>query len=72
MLRSHDEYIKSSFTDQQFALVQRIAGNLPVEQRAAFIEKTAAYMRMHGGYDHAVDVVERAMDLALRDITRAA
>jgi hypothetical protein len=24
-------------TDQQFALVQRIAGNLPVEQRAAFM-----------------------------------
>jgi hypothetical protein len=70
--RKHDEYIKSSFTDQQFALVQRIAGNLPVEKRAAFIEKTAAYMRMHGGYDHAVDVVERAMDLALRDVTQSA
>ena len=71
MLRSHDEYIKSSFTDQQFARLQRIAGNLPIEQRASFIEKTAAYMRMHGGYDD-VDVVERAMDLALRDITQSA
>jgi hypothetical protein len=70
--RTHDEYIKSSFTDQQFAMLQRIAGNLPIEQRAAFIEKTAAYMRMHGGYDHAVDVVERAMDLALRDVTQSA
>ena len=66
MLRSHDEYIKTSFTDQQFVRLQRIAGNLPIEQRAAFIEKTVAYMRMHGGYDDAVDVVERAMDLALR------
>jgi hypothetical protein len=72
MLRSHDEYIKSSFTDQQFARLQRIAGNLPIEQRAAFIEKTAAHMRMHGGYDDAVDVVERAMDLALRDISQSA
>jgi hypothetical protein len=31
-------------TDQQFAPVQRIAGNLPVEQRAAFIEKAATTM----------------------------
>jgi hypothetical protein len=29
------------FTDEEFALVQRIAGNLPVENRAAFIAKTA-------------------------------
>jgi hypothetical protein len=61
-----------SFTDEQFALLQRIAGNLPVEQRAAFIEKTAEYMRLHGGYDDAIDAVELAVDLALRDVTQAA
>jgi hypothetical protein len=27
-------------------------------------------VRLHGGYDDAVDVVELAVDLALRDITR--
>jgi len=62
----------TTFTDQQFALVQRIAGNLPVEKRAAFVEKAAAYVRLHGGYDDAVDVVELAMDLALPDITQSA
>jgi hypothetical protein len=62
-----------SFTDEEFALVRRIAGNLPVEQRATFIEKTAAYMRLHDGdYDDAVDVVELAVDLAPRDVTRSA
>jgi hypothetical protein len=58
-----------TFTDEEFTLVQRIAGNLPVEKRAAFIEKTAAYMRLHGDYD---DAVELAVDLALRNITQSA
>jgi hypothetical protein len=60
------------FTDEEFVMVQRIAGNLPVEKRAAFIEKTAAYLRLHGDYDDAVDVVELAVDLALRDVTQSA
>jgi hypothetical protein len=59
-------------TDRRFDLVQRIAGNLPVEQRAAFIEKATEYMRLHGDYDDAVNAVELAVDLALRDITQAA
>jgi hypothetical protein len=61
-----------SFTDEQFAVVQRIARNLPAEQQAHFIERVSAYMRSRGGYDDAVDVVELAVDLALRDITQSA
>jgi hypothetical protein len=52
--------------------VQRIAGNLLVEKRTVFIEKAAAYMRLHGGYGDAVDVVKLAVDLALRDVTQSA
>jgi hypothetical protein len=59
-------------TDEEFALVQRIAGDLPVDKRAAFIEKTAAYLEWHGFYDDAPDALERAVDLALRDVTQSA
>jgi hypothetical protein len=63
----------TTFTEEEFALVQRIAGNLPAEKRAAFIEKVAGYMRLHGDYDDdAPDAVELAVDLALRDVTQSA
>lgn len=62
----------ASFDDQQFALLQRIAGDLPVEKRTAFIEQTAAYLEWHGFYDDAPDAFERAVDLALRYVTQSA
>lgn len=34
----------ASFTEEEMALLQRVAGNLPVEKRAQFLELTAAYM----------------------------
>ena len=64
--------IAASFTEEEMALVQRTAGNLPVEKRTQFLELTAAYMRQHGAYDDAVDVVELAVDLALRAVTQSA
>jgi hypothetical protein len=33
-----------SLTDQQLAVLMQVAGNLPVEKRAEFIERTAAYL----------------------------
>lgn len=62
----------ASFTDEEMALVQRIAGDLPVEKRAQFLELTTAYMKQHGAYDDAVDAFELAVDLALRAVTQAA
>jgi hypothetical protein len=62
----------ASFTDEQFALLQRIADNLPVEKRAQFLELTVAYMQQRGAYDDSVDVVEQAVNLALRTITQSA
>jgi hypothetical protein len=50
----------------------QVAVKLPLDKRTAFIEKAAEYMRLHGGYDDAIDVVELAVDLALRDVTQAA
>jgi hypothetical protein len=61
-----------AFTDQQLTVLVQVAGNLTAEKRAAFIEKVAAYVRLHGDCDDAVDVVELAVDLALRDITQSA
>jgi hypothetical protein len=62
-----------SFSDEEFALVQKIAAGLLPQHRTAFVEKTAAYMRLHGNYDdNAPDVIEFATDRALRDIVQSA
>jgi hypothetical protein len=42
------------------------------EKRAAFVERTAAYLEWHGFYDDAPDAFERAVDLALRYVTQSA
>jgi hypothetical protein len=62
-----------TFSNQQLAVLMRVAVKLPLDKRTAFIEEAAQYMRLHGDYDgDAVDVVELAVDLALRGVTRSA
>jgi hypothetical protein len=61
-----------SLDEEQSATLQEVADHLPPEKRAAFIERTVAYLELHGDYDPAVDAFDRAVNLALRDITQAA
>jgi len=37
-----------ALTDAQLALVMTAAGGLPVEKRSLFLERVAAWLRLHG------------------------
>jgi hypothetical protein len=50
----------------------REAGNLPVSKRQDFMQRTVAYLELHGDYDPAVDAFDRAVDAALRDVVQSA
>jgi hypothetical protein len=62
-----------SFTEKQMALLQQVAGNLPVSEREKFISCVGIYLQTHGAYDDVTDdIVDRAIDLALRDVVQPA
>lgn len=61
-----------SLSDTELAFAMRIAENLLIDRRVEFLERIAAYLQLHGDYDAAADVIELAINAALRDITRSA
>ena len=62
-----------TFTDQQLAVLMQVAGNLPVEKRAEFIERVGAYLQMHDCDDDDDDFsVEVAVNAALRELVQVA
>jgi hypothetical protein len=64
----------ASFSDEQLARLQQVAGQLPESRRQAFIERTAAFLEIRGDYDDYAggDSFDRAIALALKYIQAAA
>jgi hypothetical protein len=61
-----------SFSEEEFATLQEVAGRLPPNKQATFLLLAQQYMAQHGAYDPAVDVVELAIEAALRYVTQMA
>jgi hypothetical protein len=36
-----------TFTDEQLAVLMEVAGNLPEEKRATFVERVSAFLQLH-------------------------
>jgi hypothetical protein len=58
-----------TFSDQQLAVLMRVAGNLPLDKRAVFVERVGAYLQLHG-FDDDDDNIEVAVNAALRGLVQ--
>jgi hypothetical protein len=56
-----------TFTDQQLAVLMRVASNLPLDKRAVFFERVSAYLQTHG-FEDDDDDIEAAINGALRGL----
>jgi hypothetical protein len=56
-----------TFSDRQLAVLMQVAGNLPLDKRAAFFERASAYLRTHG-FDDDDDDIDAAINAALRGL----
>jgi hypothetical protein len=60
-----------TFSDQQLAVLMRVASNLPLDKRAVFFERVSAYLQMHG-FDDDDDNIDAAVNTVLRGIVQEA
>jgi hypothetical protein len=58
-----------TFTDQQLAVLMRVASNLPLDKRTEFFERASAYLQ---GFEDDDGSIEAAIDAALRGIVQEA
>jgi hypothetical protein len=56
-----------TFTDQQLAVLMRVASNLPLDKRAVFFERVSAYLQTPG-FEDDDDDIEAAINAALRGL----